>query len=646
MRLDGLPLAIELAAARIRSLASQPLLERLVSRLLDVVASTDQDVDDRQRTLRNTIAWSYDLLGSEEQQLFRRLAVFVGSWNLETVEALYQALGDSTLHVWDGVESLLDMSLLQPAEQEGEGRMRLLETIREYGLERLDASGEAEITRRAHAGYYLRLVQEAEPHLKGIQQTIWLARLEQEQENLRAALSWFIEREEEESALHFGGALWWFWRLRGYWSEGRRWLEAALGLPQARGSTVARARALWAAGDLAYYQDGNQTARSLLEESVSLCRALGAERDLAIALGTLGVLVRMQGDREAAGPMLEESEQLCRMLGSKWELAYLLRKFAQYAARTGELKQAVKYAQESLTLAQKLGDKSLLATVLSTLGSIAARQGDLAQAIIYNQESLTLARELGDKLLIALALNNLGYFTALQGDLVLTAYAQEALTLARELGDRSYITRTLHTLGYVATRNGNPAQAKIWYREALSIAQEIRSEIEIGQILCGLAMIAAVEGQLLQAAHLFGAVETRLDINVDMSPAERTEYQHTVESVRRQLDRKSFTAAHGEGLTMTPEQVLAIPQSPANENPPPSPRYPDDLTEREVQVLCLVAQGLTDEQIARQLVIAPRTVNTHLTTIYRKIQVSSDGKERQIAPRIAATRYVIEHDLC
>jgi len=354
----------------------------------------------------------------------------------------------------------------------------------------------------------------------------------------------------------------------------------------------------------------------------------------------------MQGDREAAGPMLEESEQLCRMLGSKWELAYLLRKFAQYAARTGELKQAVKYAQESLTLAQKLGDKSLLATVLSTLGSIAARQGDVAQAIAYNQESLALARELGDKLLIALALNNLGYFTALRGDLVLTAYAQEALTLVRELGDRMYITRTLHTLGYVATRNGNLAQAKTWYREALSVAQEIGSEKDIGDDLAGLAMIAAVEGQLLLAARLIGSVEVRLNVNVDMYPAERAEYQHTMESVRRQLDRKAFAAALNEGRTMTLEQALAASQAPAIVSPPPSPKYPDDLTEREVQVLCLVAQGLTDEQIARQLVIAPRTVNTHLTSIYRKIQVSSDGKERQIAPRIAATRYVIEHDLC
>ncbi len=324
----------------------------------------------------------------------------------------------------------------------------------------------------------------------------------------------------------------------------------------------------------------------------------------------------------------------------------MLRKLAEHAAQAGELKQAVKYAQESFTLAQKLGDKSLIATVLSTLGNIAARQGDVTQAIAYNQESLTLARELGDKLLIALALNNLGYFTALQGDLVPTTYAQEALTLVRELGDRMYITRTLHTLGYVATHNGNLAQAKTWYREGLSLAQEIRNERWVGFNLFGLAMAAAVEGQLLQAARLFGAAETRLDVNVDMSPSERTEYQHAVDSVRTQLGGKAFAAARREGRTMTLEQALAASQAPAIVSPPPSPRYPDGLTEREVQVLCLVAKGLTDEQIARQLVISPRTVNTHLTSIYRKIQVTSDWEERQVAPRIAATRYVIEHDLC
>jgi len=646
VRLDGLPLAIELAAARIRSLASQGLLARLEEHLLDVVISKDQDVDDRQRTLRNTIAWSYDLLDAEEQQLFRRLCVFAGGCNVETVEAMYIALGDSPSHVWDGVESLLDKSLLRPAQQEGEGRLRLLETIREYGLECLDASREAESTRHAHARYYLRLVEDAELHLRGEQQIAWLMRLEQEQENLRAVLRWFVERGETELALRLCGALWWFWRLRGYWSEGRRWLEVVLGLPQVGEPTVARAKALCAAGDLAYYQDDYLTAHSLLEESVMLCRTLHAERELATALGMLGILMRVQGDLIAAGPLLAESEKLCRMFNYDWELSYLLRKLAQHAAWSGDLKQAVESAQEGLMLAQKLGDKSLIATTLITLGDVIERQGDLAQAIAYNQESLTLARELGDKLLVALTLNNLAYFTALKGDLTLAAYVHEGFALMRELGDRMYIARTLHSVGYVTLRQGKLGQARIWFREGLSLAQEIHSRIDIGLHLFGLALVAVAEGQPLQAARLFGLVETSFDVNVDMNSAERAEYKQAVASVRTQLGGKAFAAARNEGRVMTVEQVLATSQTPAMVNPPPSPKYPDGLTEREVQVLCLVAKGLTDEQIARQLVIAPRTVNTHLTSIYRKIQVSSDGKERQVTPRIAAAHYVTEHDLC
>jgi non-specific serine/threonine protein kinase len=209
-----------------------------------------------------------------------------------------------------------------------------------------------------------------------------------------------------------------------------------------------------------------------------------------------------------------------------------------------------------------------------------------------------------------------------------------------------YIARTLHSVGYVTLRQGNLAQARKWFRDGLALAQEIQSEYDLGMFLFGLALIGVTEGQLQQAARLLGAVETKLDINTDMNAAERTEFKHTVEDVRSQLGGKAFVGARSEGRTMTLEQALASTWSPAVVNPPPSPKYPDGLTEREVEVLCLLAKGFTDEQIAKKLVIAPRTVNSHLTIIYRKIRVSSDGKERQIAPRIAATRYVLDHDLC
>jgi predicted ATPase/DNA-binding CsgD family transcriptional regulator len=646
VRLDGLPLAIELAAARIRSFASQSLRTRLEEHLLDIMISPDQDVDDRQRTLRNTIEWSYDLLGIGDQQLFRRLCVFAGSWNVEAVEAIYEALGDQGLQVWDGVESLLDKSLLQPAEKEGEGRFRLLETIREYGLERLKASREAESVRLAHVEYYLGLVEEAEPHLKGARQTEWLARLVQEQENQRAALGWLIGHEEVGLALRFCGALWRFWRLRGNWSEGRRWLEEALGLPQDARLMAERAKALCAAGDLAYYQDDYELAHTFLEESVRLCRALRDEKELATALGLLGILAQVQGDLEAAGPLLEESEKLCRKLNIHWELSYLLRKLAGRAAKTGDLKLAAEYAQESLALAQKLGDKSLAAYVLSTMGEIAGRLGGLKQAVACNQESLTLAREIGDKPLIAHTLNSLGYFAALQGDLSFTANVQEAYAIFLELDDKMFISRTLNTLGYIALHQGNLAQATSWFRKALFLAQEIQSEVDVGMNLSSLALVAVAEGQPLLAARLFGAVEVKLDVHVDMNLAERAEYQRAVESVRRQLGVKALASARREGRSMTIGQLLAASYAPAIGHPPPSPKYPDGLTEREMQVLCLVAKGSTDKQIAKQLNIALRTVNTHLTSIYSKIQASSRWKERAITPRVAAANYATEHDLC
>ncbi|HEY6406742.1 MAG TPA: LuxR C-terminal-related transcriptional regulator, partial [Ktedonobacteraceae bacterium] len=532
-----------------------------------------------------------------------------------------------------------------PAEKEGEGRFRLLETIREYGLERLNASWEVESVRRSHAEYYLGLVEEAEPHLRGARQTEWLARLEQEQENLRAALGWLIEHEEVEPALRFCCALWRFWRLHGHWSEGRTWLEAALGLPQDAQPLAARARALCAAGDLAYYQDDYQSAHTFLEESVRLCRTLRDERELATALGLLGILAQVEGDLEAAGPLLEESEKLCRKLNLHWELSYLLRKLAGRAAQTGDLKQAAEYAQESLALAQKLGDKSLAANILSTMGEIAGRLGDLKQAVARNQESLILARELNDKPLLAHALNCSGYFAAHLGDLSFTAYVQEAYAIFLELGDKMFMNRTLNSLGYIAIHQGNLAQATSWYRKALFLAQEIESEVDIGMNLSSLALVALAEGQPLLAARLFGAVEVKLDVHVDMNPAEHAEYQRAVDIARHQLGAKAFASALREGRSMTIVQLLAASYSPTIVRPPPSPLYPDGLTEREVQVLCLVAKGSTDKQIAKKLYIAPRTVNSHLTSIYSKIQASSRWKARKITPRVAAANYAIEHDL-
>jgi predicted ATPase/DNA-binding CsgD family transcriptional regulator len=640
VRLDGLPLAIELAAARIKVLPPQALLARL-SQLFQVLTGGARTQPLRHQTLRNSLQWSYDLLDTDEQRLFRRLSVFAG-WTLEAVEALEKALNEdetSTLSVLDGIASLLDKSLLVQRAREGKDpRLIMLRTVREYALELLRESGEIEPCQRAHALYFLTFVEEAHLHLKGPQQTTWLEQLERERANLWAALAWLIEHREAELALRFCGALWWFWYLRGYWSEGRRWLEGALGLAQAEGSTAARAKALYGAGNLAYHLDDYAAARLLLEESIEIYRKLENKRELASALGALGVLVHMQGDLVTARPLLKESEMLLRTLGSKWELAYLLRRLGQRTLQEGNVAKAVAYAQEGLALAREQGDRSLIATALLTLGHIAGVQGDLPQAASRIQEGLTMARELGDKSLIALALQNLGYLDALRGDLTRAVVrAQQGLALARELGDKNYINHTLHSLGYIASLQGDTKQAAIWFQEGLSVAQEIGDETQVGWHLIGLAGVAVAEGQPVRAARLLGAAETRIDVQVSMNDAERADYTRTVESVRGKLGEKIFTAVWAEGRSMTPEQALAAPEkAPAPVSPPAAPTYPDGLTAREVQILRLLAAGPTVAEIAAHLVISPRTVTTHITTIYRKIQVST---------RSAATRYAIEHKL-
>ncbi len=434
VRLDGVPLAIELAAARMKLFTPQELLARL-SHGLQILTSGARDAPLRHQTLRNTIAWSYDLLKAEEQQLFWRLSVFVGGCTLEAVETICAERDDGVRSALDGVTSLIDKSLVQHMEQEGyDSRLVMLETIREYGRERLTASEEEERIRRAHANYYLALVEEAEPHLKGAQQLLWLRRLDRAQENLRTALSWLIAHEEGEQTLRFCVALWWFWQTRGYWSEGRRWLKAALALPSAGERTLLRARALSAAGELAGAQTDWQEANQLLSESMTLFKEVGDDGGFVLPLSTMGWILVRQGEYAAAAPIIEECIIRCRKLGRTWELC----------------------------------------RVLLWLGNLTYLQGDLAQATALYQEGLALARELGDRTLIYRGLNNMGYALYLQGDLVqATVPTQEGLALARELGDKLFIFQTLETLGSIALSQGDLEQAITYFTEGLSVSRKV-----------------------------------------------------------------------------------------------------------------------------------------------------------------------------
>jgi DNA-binding CsgD family transcriptional regulator/tetratricopeptide (TPR) repeat protein len=682
--LDGLPLAIELAAARMKLLSPQALLSRLEHRLQILTGGT-QDAPSRQQTLRNTIDWSYDLLHAQEQQLFRRLAVFVGGCSLETIEALCMTLDGGADQALDGVGSLLDKNLLQHSEQEREEpRFLMLETIREYAWEALEANEEAEATRQAHAMYYLGLAEEAEPQLEGAQQVRWWQRLEQE--NLRAALSWLIGQEEGELALRLSGALWRFWNIRVYWSEGGRWLEAVLRLPQAQGRTVRRAKALHGAGMLASRQ-GHPAARSLAEESVAIFRELADKRGLAEALDGLARSIYLQNGEIAIRRLREESLALACEVGDPWLLANAQRNSGDTLSSGGDFKrarlllvesvtllralhdqqglsdtlnelvatlvfagqatQAAALAEESLALTRALGNRPDLTRALYWVAVIQLFQGETERAVALLEESLALARERGDKPRIGSAQLTLGSLALYRGELVpAETCAQEMLALSRELGNKELTAMALALLGEVRRRQGDLAQTRAPCTEGLVLAREAGIRYAMGWNLIGLARVAADEGQPEQAARLFGAAEPCLHLDA-MDPLERADYERAVEVVRARLGEETFAAAWAEGRTMAPEQALAahgqgtipVPASEGLLSSSPTKSTassPAGLSSRQAEVLRLVAQGMTNAQVAEQLTISLRTVNTHLTAIYGKIGVTS---------RNAATGYAIEHHL-
>ena len=608
LRLDGLPLAIELAAARVKLLSPEALLKRL-SRRFELLTGGARTLPERHRTLYNAIKWSYDLLDEREQWLFRRLSIFVGGWTLQAADAV--CAGIKGITVLDGIASLLNKSLLLRTEQEGEEpRLHMLMTVREFGLDCLREHGELEQAQLAHAEHFLSFAEEAEPNLKSAGQLTWLTQLELEQDNLRTALERLITSREAELALRLCGALQPFWFRRGYVSEGRAWLRAALDLPGERVQMATRAKALCAAGVLASYQSSTAEAHLLLEQSVILYRQMGDEDGLIEPASRLGSVLQDQGDL-AAGNLLEE---------------------------------------ESIALCQKLNNKWKLASTLCRRGHNVWLQNDPARAIQLTEESLAIARELEDMSLTASILNNLAYMAWQQKNLArAAALTKENLLLARQLDDKPLLNFTLETLGSIALDQGDFAQAKAYFIESIALAKSLGRKNYLSYCLSLLARVAAEQGQFQQAARLYGAAESGVEMYMILNESEHAEYKRNVASVRTQLGEVAFATAWTEGQALTVEQALATLKDETRSEPVPAllqrpsavlaparSLYPDDLTPREVEVLRLLARGWTDAQIAEYLVISRRTVNNHTTSIYSKIAVTS---------RSAATRYAIEKKL-
>jgi predicted ATPase/serine/threonine protein kinase/DNA-binding CsgD family transcriptional regulator len=656
VRLDGLPLAIELAAARMKLLPPQALLARLDQRLV-ILTGVSRDLPARQQTLRSTIAWSYNLLDAAEQRLFRRISIFVAGCALQAIDSVCSALDDSdeAAQALDCISSLVDKSLLQQTEQEGvEPRFMMLETIREYGLERLAVNGELEATQQAHAKYYLALAEEAEPQLISNQQVMWLEQLDQEHENLRVALHWLLEKGEAghnmEMALRLGAALEQFWVIRGYHSEGRTFLERALAVYEGV-ATPFQAKALSAAGRLALNQGDMDRAEILCEQHLALCRELGDAAGIALSLQRLAVVAWVKNNTTAAYAFTEEALTLWREMGDKAYIAWALSWLAYMATQQGEYARGLALCEESLSIYRQLENKIDVADVLCRLAEARyISQSDPELIVSLLEESLAISRNVGDKMGLAASLRLSGLLALSQGNATeAQPLAEEALALFRETGQRQGTSLSLCLLARVEANEGNYQAARTCYEQSLATASGGIDDMGlVTSCLEGLAVVVAAQGELVWAVRLWGAAEVHRElIGVPLPPVDHAAYQYSIAAARFKLGDKTFTAAWAEGRNMTPGQALTAqilvtpPQSPSTtpssiSPAKPSPAYPDGLTAREVEVLRLLAQGMTDAQIAEQLVISPRTVNNHLTSIYQKIQVSS---------RSAATRYAIDHQL-
>ncbi len=644
VRLDGLPLAIELAASRVKLLPPQALLARLKQGLA-VLASAAHDVPTRQQTLRSTIAWSYNLLDADEQKLFRRLCVFAGGCTLDAIESVCSALGDGELPVLDAVASLIDKNLLlQTAQDAEEPRLSMLETIRQFGLECLSASGEQETTKLAHAGYYLLLAERAEPKLSGPEQTDVLDRLEQAHDNMRAALHWLLEQagtERKEMALRLASALRQFWSVRCHFREGQAFLERAL-LASESCAASTRAKALKASASIALIQGDLERGEVFAQESLSLYRTIEDAQGIALCLHQLERVARTKGHREEALALAQEALSLLRQLGDKEGIAWSIYRLA--VSENEDAKANALFA-ESLSLHRELGNKEgVLNLCLRWAERLIYSQGDLARARALLEESLALARELRDKVSTAYSLFILGQMCLRGGNAAAArSFLEESLALYREQDDLNGIAWSLSALGRVVAAHGDYSTAFALCEESVTRAREESDNVLIAYSLEGLASVVAARGQPLWAARLWGAAEAQREVaDMPLTPGELADYEPSVASARTRAGTDAFTAAWTEGRTMVIEQVLAappeqvIPVPAAAKMAPPLPAYPAGLTAREVDVLRLVAQGMTDAQVAEKLVVSRRTVNWHLTSVYSKIGVSS---------RSAATRYAIEQKL-
>ncbi len=517
-RLDGIPLALELAAARVRVLSVEQIAARLDDRFRLLTGGARTALLHHQ-TLRAAIDWSHDLLTDDERILFRRLSVFVGGFTLDAAEGVCADNAIGQTQILDLLTHLVDKSLIVvDAGSDVEARYRLLETVRQYALDRLVESGEAAAVRTRHRDVFLALAERAEPLLQGPDQKIWLDRVEVELDNLRAALEWCrIDPDGIEAGLRLAGALWWFCEVRGYWTEARQWLKDTLsrGEPSA---SAARIKALNAAAGLALRQGDRKETAALAEQALVLSRQSGDKRGAASCLVILGI----------------------------------------HACSLENYKQAEALGGEGLNLSQEVGDNWGSAWATMTLGLVAREQGDLDKATALLEQSLVQIRALRHGWGTAMTLTNLGMISRDRGEFQrATALLEEALAIFAQLGDKGYTAYTRLNLGVLASGLGEHGRAEAHYKACLAIRRELQEKRGIATCLAALGCCAAGLGEFTRAAVLFGAAEALRDATgASLPPYLRGEYERRVAITTRELGESAFQTGWSDGRKMPPDQAI------------------------------------------------------------------------------------------
>ncbi len=707
-RLDGIPLAMELAAARIRMMTAEQVAEGLMDRF-HLLTGGARTVLPRQQTLQASVDWSYNLLGEDERALLRRLSVFVGSFTLDAAEQVGSEDGIERQQVLELLSRLLDRSLVQVEDAPAEARYRLLETIRQYGSDRLAESGEEAATRTRHLDFYVALAERAEPELAGPGQMTWLERLDLELGNLRAALDWSAQTRETDKQLRLVTPLWLSWLVRGHLNEGRSRFDVALS--QGTGDPLLRARALVGAGALENYRGDLVTGRAFAEEALRLARALGDKQTEGRALMTLGTAAMLM-DPPSAPALLEESIDIFRQTDDAHWLAAALRNSGMAQFLTGDLAPARGRFEQALSIARPAGDREGIELSLAFFGNVLVRFGELSEAGAAYAESLVIARELTDRWVTAMDLSGLGSIAAYRGEYdraselfeeglsyaresghpvlmfvlmfrgeldyargdfeTATAHLEEAVNLARAMRIPWGVIWVLRTLGDVARARGDleaagarlveamdvGRQAGGWalglalqaagrlarvqgdaeraeslHHEALEFSQKAGTMLDAVEALESLAGLAAVAESPAEAARLFGAAEAlRESIGYVRFLVEREGYEADVALVHEGLSDDEFARAWEEGRAMSLDEAVAYASRGRGERKRPSSGWAS-LTPSELQVVRLVAEGLSNPQVGERLFVSKRTVQTHLKHVFAKLGVASRAELASAATR-------------